>query len=84
MKGKLGGLVVSIAYVMMFGAVKSFPYAMDYLGVQQLFYLFALNSFMGVMFTYLYLPETLGKTFKDIEMFFAPNQVNDVYMNEKR
>lgn len=55
----------------MFGAVKVFPYIMDYLGAQQIFYLFAINSFIGVLFTYAYLPETLGKSFKEIESFFV-------------
>lgn len=69
-KGRLGGLIISIAYVLMFGAVKIFPYVLDYFGAQQIFYLFAVNSFFGVIFTYAYLPETLGKHFKEIETFF--------------
>lgn len=55
----------------MFGVVKIFPYIMDHMGTQHIFYLFAVNSFMGVIFTYVYLPETLGKSFKEIEMFFV-------------
>lgn len=70
MKGKLGGLVISIAYILMFGVVKMFPFVMDYLGIEKLFYLFAVNSLFGVIFTYFFLPETLGKSFKEIEMFF--------------
>ncbi|XP_055316513.1 facilitated trehalose transporter Tret1-like isoform X2 [Sitodiplosis mosellana] len=70
-KGKLGGLIISIAYMLMFSVVKLFPYIMDWLGMQQIFYLFALNSFIGVLFTYAYLPETLGKSFKEIEMYFV-------------
>lgn len=58
----------------MFGVVKIFPYIMDWLGMQQIFYLFALNSLIGVVFTYAYLPETLGKSFKEIEMFFVSDQ----------
>ncbi|XP_031636936.1 facilitated trehalose transporter Tret1-like [Contarinia nasturtii] len=73
-KGKLGGLIMSIAYILMFSVVKVFPYIMDYLGVQQIFYLFALNSFIGVLFTYVFLPETLGKSFKEIEMFFVKTE----------
>lgn len=71
MKGKLGGLVISIAYVLMFCVVKMFPFVMDYLGIEKVFYLFAVNSLIGVLFTYFFLPETLGKSFKEIEMFFA-------------
>lgn len=71
MKGKLGGLVISIAYVLMFCVVKMFPFVMDNLGIEKVFYLFAVNSLMGVVFTYFFLPETLGKSFKEIEIFFA-------------
>lgn len=69
-KGKLGGLIISIAYCMMFGVVKVFPFIMDYMGIQKIFYLFAVNSLIGVAFTYAYLPETLGKSFTEIQMFF--------------
>lgn len=58
----------------MFSVVKIFPYIMDWLGMQQIFYLFALNSLIGVAFTYVYLPETLGKSFKEIEMVFVRDQ----------
>lgn len=71
MKAKLGGLIVSIAYVMMFIVVKSFPFAIDYIGAQGIFYLFATNSALGVIFIYYFLPETLGRNFNDIEAFFA-------------
>lgn len=67
-------MIISIAYLLMFGVVKLFPYIMDWMGIQQIFYLFAFNSFIGVLFTYVYLPETLGKSFKEIEMFFVRNQ----------
>lgn len=62
--------MVAAAYIMMFGAVKLFPYAMDWLGVQGLFYVFATTSFVGVCFMFVYLPETLGKSFEEIEAKF--------------
>lgn len=61
---------MSIAHCMMFGVVKIYPFIMDYLGAQKIFYIFAVNSFIGVVFTYAYLPETLGKSFNEIESFF--------------
>lgn len=76
-KGKIGGLIISIAYLMMFGTVKMFPYILDYMGTQQTFLIFAINSFLGVAFTYQYLPETLGKSFKEIEKSFIRNVVNN-------
>lgn len=69
-KGKLGGLVIGLAYVLMFGVVKAFPYAIDWLGPIGLFYLFAATSFLGVIFVFVVLPETLGKSFDEIESYF--------------
>lgn len=69
-KGKLGGLVISIAYLLMFGTVKMFPYILDFMGTQHTFFIFAVNSLIGVVFTYFHLPETLGKSFKEIEKSF--------------
>lgn len=74
MKGKLGGVIISIAYVLMFGVVKLFPYIMDWMSIQHIFFIFTINSLMGVLFTYAFLPETLGKSFKEIELYFVCNK----------
>ena len=65
------GLLVSLAYLLMFGAVKSFPYAMAALGARNVFYMFGGVACLGTLFVFLCLPETLGKTFKDIERHFV-------------
>lgn len=61
----------------MFSVVKVFPYILDYVGTQNTFYIFAINSLLGVIFTYLYLPETLGKSFKEIELSFERKNENN-------
>lgn len=63
--------MVTLAYIMMFGAVKSFPYVIDWLGTQGVFYIFSTTSFLGVVYTFIYLPETLGKSFDEIERYFG-------------
>lgn len=70
-KGKLGGFVVSVAYVLMFFVVKAFPYLLDLVAIQGIFYLFAITSFAGVIYVYGWIPETFGKSFQEIEQYFA-------------
>ena len=70
-KGKLGGVIISIAYTLMFMVVKAFPFTMDWIGPEGIFYIFAANSFLGVLFIYWYLPETLGKSFTEIQSCFT-------------
>uniref|UniRef100_A0A8D8CKN1 Facilitated trehalose transporter Tret1 n=1 Tax=Culex pipiens TaxID=7175 RepID=A0A8D8CKN1_CULPI len=69
-KGKLGGLVVSVAYVLMFAVVKAFPYLLELMGIQGIFYLYAITSFSGVIYIYGWVPETFGKSFQEIERYF--------------
>ncbi|XP_065077162.1 facilitated trehalose transporter Tret1-like [Ochlerotatus camptorhynchus] len=70
-KGKLGGFVVSVAYVMMFVVVKAFPYLLELVGIQGIFYLYAITSFAGVIYVYGWVPETFGKSFQEIEQHFV-------------
>ncbi|XP_055639013.1 facilitated trehalose transporter Tret1-like [Toxorhynchites rutilus septentrionalis] len=72
-KGKLGGFVVSVAYVLMFVVVKAFPYLLGLVSIQGIFYLYAIASFAGVFYIYGWVPETFGKSFKEIEEYFAKN-----------
>ncbi|EFA05013.1 facilitated trehalose transporter Tret1 [Tribolium castaneum] len=69
-RGVLGGLMVSIAYIFMFVAVKIFPFVLDLIKIQCVFYVMAVVNLCGVIFIFFFLPETLGKTFNDIEAYF--------------
>lgn len=71
MKGKLGGVVIGAAYVFMFAIVRTFPLALDWLGAEGIFFVFSATSLAGVIFIYIFLPETLGKTLDDIERYFG-------------
>lgn len=67
----MGGLTVTVAYVLMFGAVKTFPYLLSLYGMEVVFYLFALSSLAFVIFVYNFLPETYGKSLIDIQNYFV-------------
>ncbi|RZC36929.1 facilitated trehalose transporter Tret1 [Asbolus verrucosus] len=69
-RGVLGGFMVSVAYILMFCAVKVFPFVLDLIKIQCLFYIMSLVNLCGVIFVFFFLPETHGKTFKDIESYF--------------
>lgn len=67
----MGGLTVTVAYVLMFGVVKAFPYLLDLYSMEVMFYLFAASSLAFCVFVYNFLPETYGKSLIDIQNNFA-------------
>ncbi|XP_060533825.1 uncharacterized protein LOC132706488 [Cylas formicarius] len=69
-RAKVGGAMVSIAYVLMFAVVKIFPFLLDAVALQHLFFVLAGLNVVGLVFLYLCLPETLGKTFEEIAEWF--------------
>jgi facilitated trehalose transporter len=69
-RGVLGGVMISIAYILMFFTVKIFPFVLDLIKIQCVFYVMSLVNVCGVIFIFFFLPETLGKTFNDIEGYF--------------
>lgn len=74
-RGKLGGTLISLAYVLMFVVVKLFPYLLDLATIQNIFFVISVINFIGILYVYFFLPETLGKTFLQIENYF--NKQND-------
>ncbi|XP_054268049.1 facilitated trehalose transporter Tret1-like isoform X2 [Macrosteles quadrilineatus] len=71
-----GGIVFSYAYILMFGIVKVFPYMLSVLKISGLFYFFCFTSFANVVIVYFFLPETLGKSFEEIEKSFMKTHNN--------
>lgn len=71
----MGGLIIGAAYLIMFGTVRIFPFALDWLGAEGIFFVFSTTSFIGVVFIYIFLPETFGKTLEEIEKNFIDGQL---------
>lgn len=69
-RGIMGGFMVSVAYVMMFGMIKGYPSIMTEMGTQGVCFFFSGTSLVGAGFVYFFLPETLGKSFMEIERYF--------------
>lgn len=69
-RAKLGGAIVAFAYVLMFITVKTFPVVIQLIEARGVFYLFSVTSFVGAVFVFAVLPETLGKRFEEIEKNF--------------
>lgn len=69
-RAKLGGVIVAFAYVLMFITVKTFPLIIQNIGARGVFYLFSATCFVGAVFVFAALPETLGKRFEEIEKSF--------------
>lgn len=70
-RGKLGGAMISIAYIFMFCVVKSFPFILDTIQLKHVFYGLSLINLCSLFPIFYMLPETLGKTFSEIEKYFT-------------
>ncbi|VVC29028.1 Sugar transporter, conserved site,Major facilitator superfamily domain,Major facilitator, sugar [Cinara cedri] len=66
-----GCILVSYAYLLMFVVMKVFPYIWEAIGVDGVFAVFGIMSLAMAVYVHLVLPETLGKSFKEIEDYFT-------------
>lgn len=78
-RGIGGGLMVSFAYVMMFAVVKSYPFILKSMSIEGIFFSFSFISLIGTAFVYFFLPETLGKSFSDIEKYFLSKRERETF-----
>ena len=71
LKGIGSGIVVSIGYTIMFGVVKAYLYILEAIGSQGIFFIFSFMCLLATSFVFFFLPETLGKSFSEIERYFT-------------
>ncbi|XP_075210671.1 facilitated trehalose transporter Tret1-like [Lycorma delicatula] len=69
-KGTCSGLLITYLYLIVFVLVKVYPFLLDIFGVGIMFLIHGIMCFITILFTYLFLPETLGKSLGEIQMYF--------------
>jgi len=73
-RGVMGGIVASLAHMLIFGSVKTYPDLMHGLGTDGTLWLFGAAALLGALYCYIFLPETKGKTLREIELTFSPKE----------
>ena len=69
-RNSLGGIASSFNLLHTFLVLKLFTTLETSLGYYGVFWIYAANSFIAAIFVYLFLPETKGKSLKEIEEHF--------------
>ncbi|XP_073979011.1 facilitated trehalose transporter Tret1-like isoform X2 [Rhodnius prolixus] len=64
------GLIVACTSVILFIVIKTFPYLTDLITMPFVFVSYSVISVLAIIFTYFYLPETLGKNLAEIAKYF--------------
>ncbi|TGZ33046.1 trehalose transporter 1-like protein isoform X1 [Temnothorax longispinosus] len=70
-KDILSGSTVAIGYLFSAVTIKTYPDMESLMGMHGVFLFFAIVSLVGTIFILLFLPETKGKTLREIEDMFA-------------
>lgn len=81
-RGLAHGVTISIAHILMFVSIQCYRDVRDLLGgAHALQWFFAAVALGGVVFIYVFLPETHGKTLAEIEEYFKENTI---YIRRKK
>ncbi|XP_055916139.1 facilitated trehalose transporter Tret1-like [Eupeodes corollae] len=70
MRGTAAGITISCNYVLSFLCVKLFPDMVNLMGVGNLFAFYGTAAFLAIVYIYVFLPETKGKTLFEISEEF--------------
>jgi MFS family permease len=75
-RGLAHGITISIAHILMFVSIQCYRDVRDLLGgAHALQWFFAAMALGGVVFVYVFLPETHGRTLAEIEEYFKENTI---------
>jgi facilitated trehalose transporter len=80
-RGIGGGICNTVNHFFMFSVLKAYPFAADFLQGFGILWCFGTASFLGCVFVYFFLPETMGKSLLEIEEHFAskPKERKNIY-----
>ena len=70
-RGAAGGFTTCMAYVFNFVVLKIYPFMETQLRAEGVFFVYAAMSLIGTLFVGFLLPETRGRTLREIEESFA-------------
>ncbi|CAH1644524.1 unnamed protein product [Spodoptera littoralis] len=70
-RGLLGGMTTTFASLLIFGSLKMTPSMMDNIGLTNTMLIFGIASLLGVIFIYIFLPETKNLTLQEIEEYYS-------------
>jgi len=71
MRSILSGITIGLSNLEMFIVVKTFPNLTNMVGDSGTFWLYAAFSFVMIVYTLVWIPETKGRTLQDIEAYFS-------------
>ena len=66
-KGLAGSLTGTLNWTLAFIVTITYPYLTKYIGVSACFFIFTILSVIGTLFSYFIVPETKGKSLKEIQ-----------------
>lgn len=72
-KSKGGTILIAYGYILISVLAKVFPRLLELTSVWWIFSFFGFIGFLLAIFTFMCIPETLGKTFREIEQHFEQN-----------
>lgn len=77
-RGLASGITLSIAFTLTFVVVKLYPSFIAAFGFNNLFLFFGVMSLLSMVYVYFLVPETKGKTLKEIGEMFRKNTLLEV------
>ncbi|XP_012261500.2 facilitated trehalose transporter Tret1-like isoform X2 [Athalia rosae] len=81
-RGPLGGLTTSLAQMMTFAAIKTYPDLRTAIGLEVTMWVFGTSGLLGAIFAVTILPETKGRSLNQIENGFNKKNSDDEETHE--